>query len=267
MSNPVQDQDEDIIILGDTDDGLDIENSDILSTQGEKKEEILGNSENILSQNNETSIPLVSPVTEVSKEDNLFDFGIDENKNEVTQEIDSQAKANEENVFSGFDLDTKNQEQVVVSSQEQLKEELIQAQTPAQESVVNFLQEEKKEEENDFSFLQANSDTSSSSGTTSTQGDDDMNTILEATIQKLKARQIAISEEKDEKITQIDTRNDKIKTLKEEVSDLKDNVEALDTENQKIDANIATLEKMKLGEVNIIAEEGAKKRVARAKAV
>jgi|GEM_PF-1297757 len=92
-----------------------------------------------------------------------------------------------------------------------------------------------------------------------------MNGILEATIQKLKARQIAISEEKDEKITQIDTRNDKIKTLKEEVSDLKDNVEALDTENQKIEANITSLEKMKLG--NEVVEVEAKKRVARAKAV
>jgi hypothetical protein len=56
--------------------------------------------------------------------------------------------------------------------------------------------------------------------------------------------------------------------LKEEVNDLKDNVESLDTENQKIEANIIALEKMKLGEVNSLESvDPVKKRVARTKAV
>lgn len=271
MSNPVQDQDEDIIILWDTDDGLDIENSDILSNQWEKKEEILWNSEGILSQNNETSIPLVSPITEVSKEDNLFNFGIDESKTESIQEVSSSIKTNEESIFPWFNLDTEKQNQVVLD-QEQWKEELIQAQTPVQKSVVDFLQEEAKQQENNLSFPPiSETDTSSSSWTSAIQSDDDssdMNAILQATIQKLKKRQEDIWQEKAEKITQIDTRNEKIKFLKEEVNDLKDNVESLDTENQKIEANIIALEKMKLGEVNSLESvDPVKKRVARTKAV
>jgi uncharacterized protein (UPF0305 family) len=49
-----------------------------------------------------------------------------------------------------------------------------------------------------------------------------MNSILETTIKKLKKRQLDIAEDKTNKIEQIDIRNEKIRTLKEEVADLKD---------------------------------------------
>jgi hypothetical protein len=75
--------------------------------------------------------------------------------------------------------------------------------------------------------------------------DENMDDILQETIGKLKLRQENISRIKETKNADIDLHNGKIKMLQDKVSSLKSEVDGLDVENTKIQANISSLESMK----------------------
>lgn len=74
----------------------------------------------------------------------------------------------------------------------------------------------------------------------------DMNSILDTTIAKLISRQEWINDIKAQKSWTIIDLEAKIKELREKVMALKKEVDWLDTENEKIDINIAGLESMKM---------------------
>jgi hypothetical protein len=243
MSNPVQDQDEDIIILWDITDVNQPQTNDAWEKDLEKRE--VFPTDFVSNTPNENS----SPTNNKIEEDSPFDFGFDTG---VEEKSIIQEQKREENSFSWFDLPSQNQNNE--NSQEEILKNTEQ-QIP--QSVSSFL-DEKREESDIISFPQGWSSSST--------GDDDMNSILETTIKKLKKRQLDIAEDKTNKIEQIDIRNEKIRTLKEEVADLKDWVEVLNVENQKIEANITNLEKMKLGSEPIVEVE-VKKKVQKIKVV
>lgn len=75
--------------------------------------------------------------------------------------------------------------------------------------------------------------------------DENMDDILQEAIGKLKLRQENISRIKDTKNADIDLHNGKIKMLQDKVASLKTEVDGLDVENTKIQANISSLESMK----------------------
>ena len=76
--------------------------------------------------------------------------------------------------------------------------------------------------------------------------DDDVNTILEATIKKLLARKQQIEDVKEKTVNQIAELKDQIKNLQGEVKWHNSDVKKLDTETDTIDDNVAGLEKMKM---------------------
>lgn len=78
--------------------------------------------------------------------------------------------------------------------------------------------------------------------------DTDMDSILDGTIGKLKARQEVIGQTKGKKTSRIDELSKQIEELQQQVADLKDDVVDLDDENARINTNITSLESMKMFE-------------------
>lgn len=84
-----------------------------------------------------------------------------------------------------------------------------------------------------------------SSTSDNTVNDENMDDILQEAIGKLKLRQENISRIKEAKNADIEVHNGKIKMLQDKVTTLKSEVDWLDIENSKIQANIVSLESMK----------------------
>jgi outer membrane murein-binding lipoprotein Lpp len=78
--------------------------------------------------------------------------------------------------------------------------------------------------------------------------DTDMDSILDGTIAKLKARQDVIGQTKGKKTSRIEELSKQIEELQQQVADLKDDVVDLDDENARINTNITSLESMKMFE-------------------
>ena len=238
-----QTEDEDIIILGD--DTSETENEAITFDQTEEKKEETINETNTAEETKDSLVfdnkeaneieideKPVEEMKEKNEGDSVFDFlGGDEAKEKIpeTKEINP------------LDMQTEDK-----------KEENLQEQDS---DTIDFLWDVKEEKEDivleDSSKDDSVLDTFAVGGTQSSWAQDDtsgdMNTILEETIQKLKARQEVISSSKGEKNSEVDERNEKIKNLRNEVTELKKEIKDLETEDEKIQANVESLEKMKIG--------------------
>lgn len=98
----------------------------------------------------------------------------------------------------------------------------------------------------------------------STSSSDDMDGILAETIWKLKKRQANVASIKTSKLTQIDSLNSQVEKLKSQVTVLKEEVDTLDNEDAKIEANVASLENMKMSTIPTMdAKDYAQKRVVK----
>lgn len=248
-----QTEDEDIIILWDESD--ESENQTITMEQTEDKKEennplldqigeegnalLFGNTELSEEKNKTEDAPdILGDSQKINKGDSVFDFLWGDEKKEISdsEEASSSIDIQIDNTNTQDESESKENDNFdfLWDSQEE-KEEIIWEDSSKSDSINDSILDTFAVWSSQSSWAQ---DDSSSW---------DMNTILEETIQKLKARQEVIASTKDEKNNEVDTRNEKIKNLKNEVADLRKEIKDLETEDEKIQANVEGLEKMKLG--------------------
>ncbi len=169
-------------------------------------EKMLGDKEEVVEEKVETE----------NKEDDIFDFGLEEEVKEEESIIENKIEevVEETEIDSGFDISLDDWD----------------------------VSEEKVEEE----VIATVSDSFSIWWDDGTTWDDDVNAILDITIAKLIKRKQQIEGVKEETIESIAKLNEEIKSLQTEVKIHKTEVKEFDKETSKISENVESLEKMKM---------------------
>lgn len=178
---------------------------------------------------------------------------------EITEKIN---KIQENDIDFSFDLweeksEKNKQEEIKI---EESKEEIKDTNTENNIEMNFDLEPEKIEEkteeniisEDAFSVWDTTTNISSATIWTviwwddSSTWDDDINSILDETIKKLKARKESIEKIKTETSAKIEKLQKEIKALQAEVKEHKSEIKEFDKETSKIEENIESLEKMKM---------------------
>ncbi len=170
------------------------------------------------------------------------------------EEVSTEAKTSEEVLDFGLDLTSdevsETPEVEEVSVEETNTKEEISFDLGISDETTGDIQEEVSVEE-----------TGTATGGWSTWDDSSMNDILSATIAKLTARKASIASQKEEKLKHEDEIKAQITALQDEHAGIEQELTGLDSESNKITANIDELEGMKMDPV----KEHNAKRVAKKK--
>jgi len=256
MSTATTQQDDDLLIIADDDHSEDtiefsfdeetptnpaetetkatVTDSDV-SEQVKTEEIVKESSDTTTEVTSEVSEPTLDAASETS--DMSFDLFEDNKEDEVRVEEVSEAPENQESDFS-FDLgeeETSKKEEISIESSE--------------------IQEETME----ISLGDTSGDDSAITDDSATWDDSSMNDILSATIAKLEARKSHIAESKESKLKHEDEIKAQIKALEDEHASIEAELSGLDSESDKIIANIKELENMKLDPVKDHNAKRAKK--------
>ncbi len=237
-TTPIKDE-EDLIIL--SDDDIPTNNIQKISVEQkteEKKEEELISFDSFDFWNN-FSVNSSNTAEKVEVKETNNDFWLNLNLDAFEEKIEEKVNLEEVKIDKpkiiipeiNLDLTEKTEEKQTLEIPEP-KEEKVNISSSVMNSAI--------------SSFSPNSNWTSSSSSTWTTWDDDMNAILEQTIAKLLARKAKINEIKTQTQTQISNLNTEIKTLQDKVKHLKDDVKENEEEIAKIDENTKVLEKMKV---------------------